>query len=77
MYVDNIIRDIQDLIRDAQRGWKDAYDCKREAGREEDVQHACEGLDEAMEKFDMIEGLLLKLKEDIEMEALSHKVQSK
>lgn len=96
MYIDNIIRDIRNIIFDAKQAYARAYDNRRDADRvfgyvEEGTEgslksyeivsdglvDASQALDRASEDFFAIEEALKKLIEDIQMEALSAKVQSK
>jgi hypothetical protein len=96
MYVENIIRDLLDLIHDVKAAGCRAYDNRRDADRtftwvvegQEYTQHgydtvatglveASHALDKANDDFLNIEQMLLKIIEDIKMEELSYKVQSK
>lgn len=96
MYIDNIIRDIRDIIFDAKQASARAYDNRRDADRvfgyvEEGTEgslksyeivsdglvDASQALDRASEDFFAIEEALKKLIEEIQMEALSAKVQAK
>jgi hypothetical protein len=97
MYVENIIRDLQDIIHDVKQAGCRAYDNRRDAERavsnsvHEEAENTykaydtvCEGLieashalDKANDDFLNIEEMLNKIVEDIKMEELSHKVQSK
>lgn len=77
MYVDNIIRDIKDTIYLNNTNWDNVQKSKREALRDDDLSEALYGLDQAMDALCMIEERLKGLIDMIEMEALSHKVQSK
>jgi hypothetical protein len=90
MYVENIIRDIEDLIFDVKVAGVRAYGNKRDADRVftrldfDDYQAVSEGLvdasqalDKAKDDFGNIEQMLLKIIEGIQMETLSAKVQGK
>jgi hypothetical protein len=90
MYVENIIRDIEDLIFDVKAAGVRAYENRRDADRVftrldfDDYQAVSEGLvdasqalDKANDDFLSIEGVLRKIIEDIQMETLSAKVQGK
>ena len=77
MYIDNIIRDIKDLIYVNNVNWNNAYKNKRDAERHDDLADALHGLDQAMDALCMIDERLKQLVDMIEMEALSAKVQAK
>jgi hypothetical protein len=90
MYTDLIIRDLLDLIHDVKAAGCRAYDNRKDADRVftrldfEDYQAVSEGLveashalDKANDDFLNIEEMLKKIIEDIKMEELSYKVQSK
>lgn len=77
MYIDNIIRDIRDMIYLNNVNWDNVMKSKREANRDDDLSEALYGLDQAMDALCMIDERLKQLVDLIEMEALSHKVQSK
>lgn len=77
MYIDNIIRDIRDTIYLNNTNWDNVMKSKREALRDDDLSEALYGLDQAMDALCMIDERLKCLIDMIEMEALSHKVQSK
>lgn len=77
MYVDNILRDIRDTIYLNNINWDNVQKSKREALRDDDLSEALHGLDQAMDALCMIDERLKGLIDMIEMEALSHKVQSK
>lgn len=77
MYIDNIIRDIRDLIYLNNVNWDNVMKSKREANRDDDLSEALYGLDQAMDALCMIDERLKQLVDLIEMEALSAKVQSK
>lgn len=77
MYIDNIIRDIQDLIYLNNVNYNNTYKSKRDAERHDDLADALYGLDQAMDALCMIDERLKQLVDMIEMEALSAKVQSK
>jgi hypothetical protein len=68
MEIENIIRDIRDLIHDVKTYESNAYHDKADADQ---------ALDRAMDRFGDIEAHLLLLIERIEREALSHKIQSR
>ena len=74
---DNIIRDIRDTIYLNNTNWDNVQKSKREALRDDDLSEALYGLDQAMDALCMIDERLKGLIDMIEMEALSHKVQSK
>ena len=90
MYVENIIRDLNDLIFDVKAAGVRAYENRRDADRVftrsdfDDYQTVSEGLVEASQALDKanddflnIEEMLRKIIEDIQMETLSAKVQGK
>lgn len=77
MYIDNIIRDIQDLIYLNNVNWDNVYKTKRDAEKFEDLSDALYGLGQAMDALSLVEERLKQLVDMIEMEALSAKVQSK
>lgn len=77
MYVENILRDIRDTIYLNNISWDNVQKSKREALRDDDLSEALYGLDQAMDALCMIDERLKDLIDMIEMEALSHKVQSK
>jgi hypothetical protein len=77
MYIDNIVRDIQDLIYLNNVNWDNIYKTKRDAEKFEDLPDALYGLDQAMDALNLVEERLKQLVDMIEMEALSAKVQSK
>ena len=90
MYVENIICAIEDLIFDVKQAGCRAHGNRKDADRVfsqldfDDFQAVSEGLvdasqalDKADDDFQSIEERLRKIIEDIEMEALSAKVQGK
>lgn len=77
MYIDNIVRDIQDLIYLNNVNLDNIYKTKRDAAKFEDLPDALYGLDQAMDALTLVEERLKQLVDMIEMEALSAKVQSK
>ena len=96
MEIENIMRDIRDLIHDVKAYSNNAYDDRRDANRvfnyvwegdegtieaydtvAEGLVEASQALDRAVERFDIVAGQLVKLMEDLQYEAISHKVQSK
>jgi hypothetical protein len=77
MYTENILRDIKELIYDTKRNWSNVHKSKTDAFRDDDLEEALWGLDQACDAFSHIEGQLTLLIENIEMEALSAKVQAK
>lgn len=77
MYIDNIVRDIKDLIYLNNVNWDNVYETKRDAAKFEDLSDALYGLDQAMDALNLVEERLKQLVDMIEMEALSAKVQSK
>lgn len=77
MYIDNILKDISDLIYLNNVNWNNTFKNKKDAERHEDLADALYGLDQAMDALQTVEDRLRNLMEDIQMEALSHKVQSK
>lgn len=77
MYIENIIRDIKDTIYLNNANWDSVQKSKRDAVRYDDIDEALYGLDQAMDALCMIDERLKQLIDMIEMEALSHKVQSK
>ena len=90
VYVENIIRDLNDLIFDVKAAGVRAYENRRDADRVftrsdfDDYQTVSEGLVEASQALDKanddflnIEEMLRKIIEDIQMETLSAKVQGK
>lgn len=77
MYIDNIVRDIKDLIYLNNVNWDNVYKTKRDAAKFEDLPDALYGLDQAMDALTLVEERLKQLVDMIEMEALSAKVQSK
>jgi hypothetical protein len=96
MYVENILREIKDIIHEAKMAAARAYDCRRDADRvftnvvegEEgslkSYEVVSDGLVEASEALDCANDDLLNIEEmlktliyNVEMEALSAKVQSK
>lgn len=77
MHVDNIIRDIKDLIHDNNANRGNVHQSKREAFQRDDLEEALYGLDKAMDALDAVSHRLEQLIDMIEMEELSAKVQSK
>lgn len=96
MEIENIMRDIRDLIHDVKGYSNNAYDDGRDADRvftyvREDEEgtpeaydtvadglvEASQALYRAVERFDNVAAQLVKLMEDLQYEAISHKVQSK
>lgn len=77
MYIENIIRDIRDIIYDSKRVGGNVCQSKAEAFRDDDLSEALWGLDQAVDGLDLIEHRLERLIDMIEMETLSAKVQSK
>lgn len=77
MYTENIIRDIKGLIHDTKRNWSNVHQSKTDAFRDDDLEEALWGIDQACDGFSYIEDQLTLLIEKIEMEALSAKVQAK
>lgn len=77
MYIENIVRDIKELIYDNNSNWNNVYQSKREAFQRDDLEEALYGLDQAMDAISAVDYRLKQLIDMIEMEALSAKVQSK
>jgi hypothetical protein len=94
VYVENIIRDLNDLIFDVKAAGVRAYENRRDTDRvftrvdgdegcddypivAEGLVEASQALDKANDDFLSIENVLRKIVEDIQMEALSAKVQAK
>ena len=96
MYIENILRDIKDIIHEAKLASARAYDCRRDADRvfnnvvegeegslksyeivSEGLVDASHALDRANDDLLNIEEMLNTLIYNVEMEALSAKVQSK
>lgn len=96
MEIENIIRDIRDLIHDVRTYEANAYEDRRDADRvftrvvegeegtlvsydivADGLIDASQALDRAKDRFGVVEEMLLKLINDFENEALSHKVQSR
>ncbi len=77
MYTENIIRDLLDLIHDVKSGFSNVRQAKTDAFRRDDLEEALWGLDQATDTLSGIEDRLVKLVDDIKMEELSAKVQSK
>ena len=96
MEIENIMRDIRDLIHDVKAYSNNAYDDRRDADRvftyvregdegtieaydtvAEGLVEASQALHRAVERFDNVAAELVKLMEDLQYEAISHKVQSK
>jgi hypothetical protein len=96
MYVENILRDIKDIIHEVKMASAQAHDCRRDADRvfnnvvegeegslksyeivSEGLVDTSQALDRANDDLLNIEEMLNTLIYNVEMEALSAKVQSK
>lgn len=77
MYVENIIKDIKELIYDNRRAWNAVFQSKQEAFRDDDLSEALSGMDRAMDGFADIEHRLNGLIHALEMEMLSERVHRK
>ena len=77
MYIDNIVRDIKDLIYLNNVNWDNVYKTKRDAAKFEDLPDALYGLDQAMDALNLVEERLKQLVDMIEMEGLSAQAQSR
>jgi hypothetical protein len=77
MYTENIVRDLLGLIHDVKSGYSNVRQSKTDAFRRGDLEDALWGLDQATDTLSGIEERLVKLVDDIKMEELSAKVQSK
>ena len=77
MYVDNILKEIEDLIYANNRNWDSVFKAHREVEKFSDLSDAIDGLNQAADALCMVDERLKQLVGMIEMEALSHKVQSK
>jgi len=77
MKTEDIIRDIREIIYDTDRIWNTVSQSKTSAFRDDDLEEALLGLDQARDGLSLIEEMLNTLIYNIEMEALSHKVQNK
>jgi hypothetical protein len=77
MYTENIIRDLQDIIHDVKAACGNVRQSKIDAFKYDDLEEALLGLDQAKDVLLGVEDRLVQLIHEIEMETLSHKVQSK
>lgn len=77
MYIENILREIKDLIYVNNSNWNNVYQSKRDAFQRDDLEEALYGLDQAMDGLSAVDYRLNRLIDMIEMEELSHKVQSR
>jgi len=74
MHTDEIIKDIRDLIHDVDQAYWRTFQARAEVKGLVDASNA---LDRAKEDLLNLEEMLRTLISNIEMETLSHKVQSK
>jgi len=78
MKIEDIIRDIRDIIYDTNRNWNNVNQSKTDATRDyDDFELAMSGLDDACDGLSLIEEMLKTLVYNIEMETLSAKVQGR
>lgn len=77
MKTEDIIRDIREIIYDTDRVWNTVSQSKTSAFRDDDLEEALSGLDQARDGLSLIEDMLKTLIYNIEMETLSAKFQGR